>query len=226
MSVRVFIGYDKREASAYHVCCQSLIEHSSVPLEIHPLALNNMERFYAERHVDGSNAFIYSRFLVPYLCGWTGHALFLDGDMLVRGDIADLWNRRRNDKGAQVVKHDYLTKHPYKYLGYKNEDYPRKNWSSVILWNCNYFPHRKLTPEFVATKPGSYLHRFGWLEDSMIDDLPAEWNRLVMEQPVEPQDKLLHYTIGLPAFKGYDQQDGAQEWFDTAERMMAPLNGD
>jgi hypothetical protein len=221
--IRVFIGYDAREAVAYHVCVQSLIEHSSVPLEIHPLALNTMEEFYAERHVDGSNAFIYSRFLVPYLCGFAGYALFLDGDMLCRSDVAALWARRRPDKGCAVVQHDYQTRYPVKYLGAKNEDYPRKNWSSVILWNCAYYPHRKLTPEFVATASGSYLHRFGWLADPQIDALPPEWNHLCKEYPALPTAKLLHFTVGTPCFPGYEEQEGAGEWFATRDRANAPL---
>jgi hypothetical protein len=220
--IRVFIGYDAREASAYHVCCQSIIENTTHPVTIQPLALNLMERFYTEQHVDGSNAFIYSRFLVPYLCGWNGSAIFLDGDMLVRGDLADVWAMRRPDRGVQVVQHDYKTKHPVKYLGAVNEDYPRKNWSSVILWNCGYFPNRVLTPKFVTEATGEYLHRFEWLKDNQIEALPAEWNHLCMEYPENPDAKLLHMTVGIPAFPGYEQQEGADEWFATRERMLTP----
>ncbi len=218
--VRVFCGYDKREASAFHVCVQSLIESSSIPLEIHPLALNNMERFYAERHTDGSNAFIYSRFLVPYLCGFAGYAIFLDGDMLVRTDIAELWARRRPDRGVQVVQHDYKTNHPIKYLGNRNDDYPRKNWSSVILWNCAYYPNRKLTPEFVAKQPGSYLHRFEWLTDEQIDPLPIEWNWLVDEHGHNPDAKVLHWTAGIPAFEAHGDAPMAHEWMASLLKAM------
>ncbi len=222
-TVRIFIGYDEREAVAYHTCVQSLIETSSEPLEIHPLALNNMERFYAERHTDGSNAFIYSRFLVPYLCGWRGYAIFLDGDMLVRSDIVELWKMRRADRALHVVQHDYRTKFDTKYLGNENRDYPRKNWSSVILWNCAFWPNRKLTPAFVASAPGSYLHRFEWLGEDQIEPLPAEWNHLTMEYPDSPTAKLLHYTIGTPCFAGYENQEGADEWYATLDRANAPL---
>lgn len=220
--IRIFVGYDAREAVAYHVCVQSLIENSSRPLEIHPLALGNMERFYAEAHKDGSNAFIYSRFLVPYLCGWHGSAIFLDGDMLVRGDVAELWALRRPDRGVQVVQHDYKTRHPVKYLDNMNEDYPRKNWSSVIVWNCGYFPNRKLTPEFVSGATGQYLHRFEWLRDEQIGDLPMDWNWLCAEYDENPGAKLYHYTVGTPCFPGYDKQEGAGEWFATRDRMMQP----
>src|SRR5258706_5058566 len=145
--IRLFIGFDAREAIAYHVCCQSILTKCSRPISITPLALNLFADDYSETHTDGSNAFIYSRFLIPWLCEWKGYAIFLDGDTIVREDIAELWRRRRPDKAVAVVQHDYRTKHPVKYLGVKNEDYPRKNWSSVMLWNCGYYPNRLLTPE-------------------------------------------------------------------------------
>ena len=221
-TARIFIGYDPREAAAFHVCAQSIIEHSSMPVAIHPLALNLLKD-YEEGHTDGSNAFIYSRFLVPHLCGFSGHALFLDGDMLVRGDISDLWNLRRLDRGVQVVKHDYKTKYPTKYLGSVNEDYPRKNWSSVVLWNCAYFPNHGLRPEFVMKATGDYLHRFAWLKDEQIGDLPAGWNHLCMESDPDPVAAIYHYTVGTPCFGGkYAKQEGADEWFATKQRAMAP----
>lgn len=210
------MGYDSREAAAYHVCCQSIIEHCSDPTALEFTPVTGPMR-------DGSNSFIYARFLVPYLCGFRGKALFIDGDMIVRSDIAELLALDTSYVGCRVVKHDYKTKHPVKYLGAANEDYPRKNWSSVILWNCGYFPNKRLTPEFVADKPGSYLHRFQWLKDEAIGELPQAWNRLVLEQPIQPDDKLLHYTIGTPCFAEYADCDGADEWHATQQRAMAPM---
>lgn len=209
----IFIGYDPREAVAYHVCCQSIIEHTTVPVAFIPLT--------GEQR-DGSNAFIYARFLVPYLCDFKGTALFLDGDMIVRGDVAELIAQARLDMGVQVVKHDYKTKYPVKYLGNANRDYPRKNWSSVVLWNCGFLPNRSLTPKFVDEMTGSYLHRFQWLRDERIGELPEAWNRLVLEQDIKPTDKLLHYTIGAPCFDEYSTLDGADEWYATAERAARP----
>jgi lipopolysaccharide biosynthesis glycosyltransferase len=209
--IPVFIGYDPREAVAYHVCVNSIIRNSSQPVAIVPVALNLFQD-YAETHTDGSNHFIYTRFLVPYLCDFTGHAIFIDGDMIVRGDIAELWALRDASKDVQVVKHDYKTRMPVKYLGAKNEDYPRKNWSSVILWNCNSFPNRKLTPEFVQHATGSELHRFSWLDDDRIDELPPEWNWLPDEYGPNADAKLLHYTLGTPCFQEFADTPQGAEW--------------
>ncbi len=182
-----------------------------MPVAVVPLALNNF-RDYTETHTDGSNQFIYSRFLVPYLMGYSGHAIFIDGDMILRGDIAELWALRQSDKDVQVVKHDYKTCMPVKYLGARNEDYPRKNWSSVILWNCSSFPNRRLTPEFVQHSTGSELHRFSWIDDDRIGTLPPEWNWLPDEYGPNADAKLLHYTLGTPCFQEFADTPQGNEW--------------
>ena len=224
--ISVYIGYDPvAEPIAYHVCADSIIRNCSHPLRITPLALNNFKAFYQEQHGDGSNQFIYSRFLIPYLERWTGFAIFLDGDMILRdgADLAQLWAWRDPYKAVQVVKHDYKTKYPAKYLGAKNEDYPRKNWSSVVIWNCGSYINRKLDPGFVAQQPGSYLHRFAWVPEDRLGDLPSEWNRLVLEQDVKPDDKLLHYTIGTPCFPDYSVGPEADEWHRAKARAISYL---
>jgi lipopolysaccharide biosynthesis glycosyltransferase len=209
--IPVFVGYDPREAIAYHTCVNSIIRHASQPVAIVPIALNLFQD-YKETHTDGSNHFIYTRFLVPHLMGFSGCAIFIDGDMIIRGDIVELWNLREVDKDVMVVKHDYQTCMPVKYLGAKNEDYPRKNWSSVILWNCNSFPNRQLTPEFVQKSSGSFLHRFSWLDDDRIGELPPEWNWLPDEYGPNVSAKLLHYTLGAPCFQEFADTPQGNEW--------------
>ena len=210
--IPVFIGYDPREAIAYHTCVNSIIRNSSQPVSILPLSLNLFKEFYNNTGKDGSNQFIYSRFLVPYLMGFKGHAIFIDGDMIVRGDLAELWNLRQTGKDVQVVKHDYVTKLNEKYLGAKNENYPRKNWSSVILWNCGSFPNRKLTPEFVERATGAELHRFTWIDDARIGELSQEWNWLPQEHGVNDQAKIIHWTLGTPCFHEYALDEMADVW--------------
>ena len=216
--IPVFIGYDPREAVAYHTCVNSIIRHASKPVAIIPLALNLFED-YTETHTDGSNQFIYSRFLVPHLMDYTGWAIFIDGDMIVRDDVVKLWELQDPYKDVLVVKHDYKTRMPVKYLGAKNEDYPRKNWSSVILWNCNSFPNRKLTPKFVQHATGSELHRFSWIDDERVGALPKEWNWLPDEYGPNPDAKLLHYTLGTPCFHEFADTPQSEDWH--REHMLA-----
>jgi hypothetical protein len=215
--IKVFIGYDPREAVAYHVCAQSIIRHASRPVALMPLALKNLSG-YAEKHSDGSNQFIYSRFLTPYLCDYSGWALFIDGDMLLRTDVQELWALRDESKAVMCVHHDYKTKTAEKYLGAANADYPRKNWSSVVLWNCGHPANRVITPEFIETATGAQLHRFTWLSDDLVGEIPKVWNWLPDEFGANPEAKLLHWTLGAPCFHEYATVPMAEEWH--REKML------
>ena len=157
--IKIVVGFDQRESVAYHTFVQSIIDKSSVPICFIPLAISSLKD-YKETHADKSNDFIYSRFLTPYLTKFNGWAIFADGDMVCLSDIKELWDLRDDSKAVLVVKHDYQTKSKKKYLGNINENYPRKNWSSLILWNCSHPKHKILTPEFISNQTGKYLHRF------------------------------------------------------------------
>jgi lipopolysaccharide biosynthesis glycosyltransferase len=208
--IDIFVGFDQREAVAYHTFCQSVISHTSRPARFTPLVADSLREINTQR--DGSNQFIYSRFLVPHLMGYRGWAIFADGDMVCKSDVSELWEMRDDRYAVQVVKHEYKTKHVKKYLGNKNEDYPRKNWSSLILWNCEHSANRSLTPYAINGLEGSFLHRFNWLHDGEIGELPLTWNWLVMEYPENDQAELLHYTIGTPCFEAYQDCEMADHW--------------
>lgn len=216
--IKLVVGFDQREAITYHTFCQSVIEKSTSPLQFVPLSINSIAD-YQEDHVDGSNDFIYSRFLTPFICDYSGWAIFADGDMICQTDITELWESRDEDKAVQVVKHDYITKSKIKYLGNKNEDYPRKNWSSLIIWNCSHPSNKILTPEFISKSTGSFLHRFSWLEDKLIGELPIEWNWLAIEYPPNPSAKLIHFTLGSPCFLEYKNTSMSEIWHATFNRM-------
>jgi lipopolysaccharide biosynthesis glycosyltransferase len=216
--IKITIGFDQREAVAYHTFVQSIIDHATYPLSITPLAINSLKD-YSEIHNDNSNDFIYSRFLTPYLNHFSDWAIFADGDMICQSDIRELWDLRDETKAIQVVKHEYKTKSHRKYLGNINENYPRKNWSSLILWNCKHPKNKILTPEFVACQPGSYLHRFSWLEDNEIGELPKDWNWLAIEYPENRNAKLIHYTLGTPCFKDYKDTDMSDIWYKIQSKI-------
>ncbi len=210
-NIKIVVGFDQLEAIAYHVFCQSVLERSSSPVSFIPLAANTLNN-YRDTHKDGSNQFIYSRFLTPFLSEFNGWAIFADGDMVCNADITELWNLKDPSKAVQVVKHDYKTKKNVKYLGNKNEDYPRKNWSSLVLWNCGHSANKILTPDFIQDKSGSFLHRFSWLTDDQIGELPIEWNWLAIEYPDNPKAKIIHYTLGTPCFQEYSSTSQADVW--------------
>ena len=207
----IVVGFDQNESVAYHTFVQSVIEKSSIPARFMPLNIGSLTN-YKETHKDGSNDFIYSRFLVPYLMNFNGWAIYADGDMVCLEDIKKLWDLRDDKFAVQVVKHDYKTKIKTKYWGNKNEDYPRKNWSSLILWNCEHSSHKILTPEFIQKQTGSYLHRFSWIKDEEIGEVAKEWNWLAMEYEEKNDLNLIHYTIGTPCFEEYQNKSLSSYW--------------
>lgn len=222
--IPIFAGFDQREEAGYHAFTSSVLEHASAPFTVTPLHLQLFRSFYAPGVRDGSNAFVYTRFLIPFLQGYTGSAIFCDGsDMLMKADIAELWALRDPYKPVQVVKHDYRTKWPRKYLGTKmeapNEDYPRKQWSSVMILNCMHMSWRKLTPESVQKMTGQELHRFSWLQEDEIGELPKEWNWLVQEDGPNPDAKLLHFSSGVPLMPAHANSPHAADYMRQCARM-------
>lgn len=196
--IRLFAGYDPNEAAGYHTFCHSVITRATQPISITPIIKNQFSWWKREGDNDGATEFSFARFLVPYLCGHRGHAIFMDGaDMLCLGDIAELWEMRDYSKSVQVVKHKPYAINDKKMWNQDNRQYPKKNWSSVMIMNCEYMHSHELTPDNIATKSGAWLHQFKWAIESRIGCLPPEWNVLVGHQDTE-NAKLLHYTNGLP----------------------------
>jgi len=219
--VKLFIGYDKCEIVAYHAFCQSVISNSSIPVSFVPISLSHLKGFFTrERHPLQSTDFSFSRFLVPYLCGYEGWAIFMDCDMLLTGDIAELWALRDEQYAVQVVKHNHKPSETKKFLDQPQTAYAKKNWSSVMLFNNE--KCRALTPEYVNTAAGLELHQFKWLEESQIGSLPAGWNYLVdVEGQPECEIKNLHYTLGGPYFSDYRDCSYAEEWFAAFEELKS-----
>ena len=140
--------------------------------------------------------------------------------MLVLDDIKKLWDLRNPFKAVQCVKHDYVPHDEIKYLGTTQYKYPRKNWSSVMIFNCGHHHAKTLTPEYVNNASGLELHQFKWTEDDFIGDLPKEWNHLVSEVPSNPNAKLVHYTVGGPYFEEYSNCEYSDEWFNERALMQ------
>jgi len=223
--LKIFIGFDPVESVAWHTLVSSIMSQASVPVSIIPLNLRNLRDIHhRERDPKQSNEFTYIRFLVPYLCNYQGTALFMDCDMLLRTDIKELFSLADQQYAVQVVKHDYEPKHSIKYLGNVQHSYPRKNWSSVVLWNCGHPKNKEITPYKVDMADPSYLHRFNWLDDDEIGELPIGWNFLVSEYDADTINhndiKNLHFTTGGPYFKEYETVDFAAEWFEACENMQ------
>ena len=215
--INIFIGYDSKEKVAYNVLSHSIIQNSTKPVAITPIALNHLkDDFVRERNALSSTEFSFSRFMIPHLMNYQGWALFMDCDMLMFEDVSKLWRMRDDSKAIQVCKHNYTPKEDKKFLGQVQTKYEKKNWSSFMLMNCR--KCTTLTPDYVNKASGLELHQFKWLEgDHLIGDLPLEWNWLVGEYEHKDDVKNVHYTKGGPWFEEYARCDYSQDWFKNLE---------
>lgn len=247
--LRIFIGYDSKEPIAYHVLAHSIITRASGPVTITPLVqpvLRAAGLYTRARGATESTEFSMTRFLVPYLAGYKGDAIFMDCDMLCLGDIYELvdhvqkdrWERAkirvrasaagervdREKSGAAsvwVCQHEYQPTASVKFLGQVNVPYPRKNWSSLMYFDCARCT--VLTPARVNILSGLELHRFSWLDDGHVGSLPLEWNWLVGEYAPSPAVKNIHYTLGGPYFEDYRTCDYAAEWMEAYAALSTPF---
>jgi lipopolysaccharide biosynthesis glycosyltransferase len=223
---RVFIGWDSREDIAYQVARRSILRHASVPVEVTPIKLDELvEKGLYTREIDplASTEFTYSRFLTPYLAQYEGWALFCDCDFLFFDDVAKLEHYMNPDHAVVCVHHDYTPKEATKMDGVPQSAYPRKNWSSFMLFNCAHPATRQLTPELVNRESGAYLHRMQWAKDEEIGELPYRWNWLEgwYDKPDTGYPAAVHYTRGGPWFDDWQDVDYAEEWRAEAEAVRA-----
>ena len=205
---KVFIGYDPREHEAAEVCKHSILKHSTLPVQIEFLKqqeLRDKEVYWREADPDSSTEFTFTRFLVPYLCNYTGYAVFVDCDFVFVDDIRELFQELDTSYAVQVVKHNYKPKNTTKMDGQAQHQYPRKNWSSCMLFNCGHPATLALTPELVNKESGQHLHRFEWLDNQYVGTLSRGWNWLVnwYREPEDGTPRAIHYTEGGPWFDNY-----------------------
>ena len=220
-----FIGYDPKEDIAYRVCKQSLLTRSTIKIKAFALKqfeLRSIGFYKRENDPLASTEFTYTRFLIPALMNYKGWAVFCDCDILFLADIKNLFSNLSNDKAIYCVKHDYTPKEKHKMDGRQQTVYPRKNWSSFIIFNCSHPANKKLTIDLANKETGSYLHQFKWLKDNQIGDLDERWNWLEGWTSKHNSKKpfAVHYTRGGPWFNEWEDVEYADLWNDEKNKYL------
>lgn len=220
----VWIGYDPAEDACAKMLAHSIRTRTEMDLKIIPIIRDELLAYeHCTRPIDprGSTQFSITRFMVPHLMNYNGVGIFFDCDMLITRDIKEMFDLFDPQYAVQCVKHDYIPKADPKMGGKPQTTYPRKNWSSTVIYNCNHSENKKLTKEIVEQAEPKFLHRFMWVKDDLIGDLPTEFNFLAGEY--EAPDTLpfnIHHTLGPPGI-WYDQYktdvDYKDYWFSEFE---------
>lgn len=236
----IWIGWDPREADAYAVARTSARRHMSLPLQMRGVVLSELQQsgLYtrplemrpsaADRSImwdvisdaPMSTQHACARFLTPHLAE-TGWALFMDGDVLVRSNICRLFDKLDRSKAVYCVKHKFDPPAGIKMDGQQQTRYARKNWSSVIAFNCDHEANKRLTLDLINGAPGRDLHAFCWLQDDLIGELTPEWNFLVGHSDPSIDPKIVHFTDGTPGMPGYENVPFADEWRAQLDRWAA-----
>lgn len=224
--LRVWIGWDSREAVAYDAARHSLLQRASIDVDVAPIRLADLRAAGLYNRDDdplASTEFTYSRFLTPHLAGYRDWALFCDCDFLFLADVGELLAYADPAKALYCVQHDHRPSETLKMDGRAQTVYPRKNWSSFMLLNCGHPSTRSLTPAVVNAAPAAYLHRMQWAGDAEIGALPLEWNWLAgwNESPPSGRPKAVHYTSGGPWLPGFEDAPFAEEWRQAAVASIA-----
>lgn len=182
--IRLHLGYDPAETLAWHVLAHSIIRRTTEPLAITPVGNTTLPEtlWWRERGPYDSTDFSNARFAVPALQNYEGWALFMDSDMVMFDDIAELWEQRDNQYAVMVVKHTHEPREKTKFLGATQTTYRRKNWSSLMLFNCGHPACRDLTPKYINSAPGLDLHGFAWAPDETIGTITGAWNVLSVDK--------------------------------------------
>lgn len=214
--MKVFIGYDPREDIAYQVCKHSILKHQP-DADVRPLKQSELrDGGWYTRPADklASTEFTFTRFLIPELANFNGWAVFMDCDMILTTDIKELFDQADDRYAVMCVKHDYKVKEEFKMDGQKQTIYPRKNWSSVVLWNCGHPSNKVVDQDMVNEKElnGAYFHRFNWLNDEEIGELDHTWNYLVGVYDDIEKPNIIHFTEGGPWFENYRDCEFNELW--------------
>jgi hypothetical protein len=240
MNRSIYLGFDPREAAAFAVARSSAQRRMTQPIRIRGLVLGRLQELGLYRRpiqwregptanrimwdtisdAPMSTQHANARFLVPHLAV-TGWALFMDGDVLVRGNLVRLFDGLDQSKAIYCVKHQHMPPSGVKMDGQEQTRYVRKNWSSVAIWNCEHEANRALTVDVVNSLTGRDLHRLVWLDDEQIGELAPEWNWLVRQSPPLAEPKVVHFTEGTPDMPGYEDDPFADEWRNELQRWAA-----
>jgi len=226
--MKIFIGYEPREDIAYKVCVHSILARQP-KAEVIPLVQQELRDLgLYTRDIDklASTEFTFTRFLVPELCNYNGWALFIDCDTLITTDIQELFHLADDRYAVMCVKHDYKVSEDYKMDRQKQTSYPRKNWSSVMLFNCSHPSNRALSNRIIndPDTTGAYLHRMSWLEDKEIGELDHTWNYLADVYTDISYPNIIHYTSGGPWFTEYKNCPFSYNWNMELAQSISPVS--
>jgi len=212
--MKIYIGHDSRFPQATRACRRSIEDHSKEGEHIIKyLDKKSLTKVgaYGRKDVSGeSTEFSFTRFYVPMLSHYQGISLFVDNDFIFKCNPTELEQYLRN-KPVACVKHKLENIHGNKMDGIENKSYPRKCWSSLMLFDNTKL--KQLSKEYLDNASPADLHQFAWVKDNEIGRIPLKYNHLVGYYKKHKYIKAIHYTQGGPWFDEYKNSELSEEWW-------------
>lgn len=213
--MRIYIGYDEKLKEQYNMCEYSIRKHCK-DVEIIKLDKNDLiaRGLYTRiNNIMDATDFSMTRFFVPYLNDFEGVALYIDSDFIMTRSVKEIFDSFDKTNAIALVKHNYVSKFDEKANGKVNLRYPRKNWSSLMMFNCGHPSNKILNLEYLNNTDSTMLHSISWLPYPEVGEFPQDYNFLVGEYEKIPLG--LHYTIGEPK----PDSDFYNEWIELKNEM-------
>jgi lipopolysaccharide biosynthesis glycosyltransferase len=220
--INIFIGLDEPHKIAYDVCKYSIeTNNKKYKLKIQPINYNTITEYNRKKDEFESTQFSFARFFAPYLCEYKGISIFCDGDFLFLNSIDELIDLYDSEYAVMCCKHDYVPANQIKMGNKKQSIFPKKNWSSLMIFNNEHPKIKTLNPLTLNNQSGGFLHQFKYLDDVEIGSLPLQWNWLVdyYSEPKDGTPKALHFTDGGPWLEQYKKCEYSNLWFDFKNKI-------
>jgi hypothetical protein len=180
--IRIYCGAARDARLPFEVLAHSIRRHTPHPVEIHAIDNGSAPLPADPRHAPYTQ-FSFARFAIPALAGYQGRAVYMDSDMLVFRDFAELWQLPFD--GAKVLIE----------IGSRDQR-DRGKHTAVMLLDCARLEWR--VDEIVADLGRRYDYNDLMAVDpllargEMLERIPTGWNDLDRFDPERTRN--LHYT--------------------------------
>ncbi len=187
----VFVGADESQMLPANVLAYSIHKHASRPVRVVPMC-NLPIPTPKDTKNKARTGFSFYRFVIPELANYAARALYVDSDMLVFSDLAELWNIEFGQQKILCTTQEppeewknYPGFHPGRQYSVMLLDCPRLPWKIEEIINGldeNRYSYEQLMFNCCLLQP-----------EEIEDRIPPVWNHL--EQYQEGKTKLIHYTV-------------------------------
>ena len=207
--IKLFVGCSPNgeDAESQMVLEYTARKHSSLPIDIVWMKIDSKpDNFWGGwNSTQWSTPFSGFRWAIPEYCKFKGQAIYMDSDMIVLGDLAELWNEPWKDSSILQSKGGWRF--------------------CVAKWNCKRAERHMIPLRRMKVIPESHLRLCNLFPNKphLCQDFDRRWNNYDGENDPLDEIKIIHYTdmstqphfrYAFPRLK----KQGKSHWYDGPVR--------